>query len=63
MLQDQDRRDNDELGEEYRLLKKLRRKEISEAEYDEAIEELDESHVDLSVTSKKGNKRKKKSKA
>ena len=46
------------MAEEYRMLKKLRRKEITEAEFDAATEKLDAAHEDTSMVKKKKNKKK-----
>jgi len=54
----QERQEEFEIAEEYRLVMKLRRKQITEAEFDVATAELDEKHEDTSVTRKKKKKTK-----
>ena len=49
----QERQDHDELEEEYRLLKKLRNRKISEAEYEAGSEAIMDSHMDVAVKTDK----------
>jgi hypothetical protein len=57
----QEQQDHDELQEEYRLLKKLRNRKISEAEYEAGSEAIMDSHMDVAVkTDKKQTKAAKK---